>query len=34
MASSAIEAKEDQRDLILANLDAHFAGQPLPTPIP
>jgi lactate dehydrogenase-like 2-hydroxyacid dehydrogenase len=34
MASSAIEAKQDQRDMILANLDAHFAGQPLPTPIP
>jgi hydroxypyruvate reductase len=34
MASSALEAKQDQRDMILANLDAHFAGQPLPTPIP
>ena len=34
MASSALEAKQDQRDMILANLDAHFAGRPLPTPIP
>ena len=34
MASAAFEAKQDQVDMILANLDAHFAGQPLPTPIP
>ena len=34
MASAAFEAKQDQVDLILGNLDAHFAGQPLLTPIP
>jgi hydroxypyruvate reductase len=34
MASAAFEAKQDHVDMILANLDAHFAGQPLPTPIP
>jgi lactate dehydrogenase-like 2-hydroxyacid dehydrogenase len=34
MASAAFEAKQDQVDLILGNLDAHFAGRPLLTPIP
>ena len=34
MASAAFEAKQDQVEMILANLDAHFAGRPLPTPIP
>ena len=34
MAGAAFEAKQDQVDMILANLDAHFSGQPLLTPIP
>lgn len=33
MASATVETRTAMADLVLANLDAHFAGQPLPTPV-
>ena len=32
--SGTRETRDDMRDLTLANLRAHFAGRPLPTPVP
>ncbi|MEJ7934422.1 2-hydroxyacid dehydrogenase [Sphingobium sp. AN558] len=32
-ASATVETRAAMADLVLANLDAHFAGQPLPTPV-
>lgn len=32
-ASATGETRRAMADLVLANLDAHFAGQPLPTPV-
>ncbi|MEV7632949.1 2-hydroxyacid dehydrogenase [Microbacterium sp. NPDC089318] len=34
VGSGTTETREDMRDLTLANLRAHLAGEPLPTPIP
>ena len=34
IGSAAKEAKQAMVELVLANLDAHFAGEPLPTPAP
>lgn len=34
MASGTLETRTAMADLVLANLDAHFAGRPLPTPVP
>ncbi|MEJ1089723.1 2-hydroxyacid dehydrogenase [Microbacterium sp. Mu-80] len=34
VGSGTRETREDMRDLTLANLRAHLAGQPLPTPVP
>ena len=31
--SATGEGRAEMRDLVLANLDAHFAGRPLPTPL-
>lgn len=31
--SATIHTRKAMADLVLANLDAHFAGQPLPTPV-
>ncbi|MDQ0467853.1 2-hydroxyacid dehydrogenase [Labrys wisconsinensis] len=33
MASATRETRQAMADLVLANLDAHFAGAPLPTPV-
>lgn len=33
-ASGTVETRKDMGALMIANLDAHFAGQPLPTPVP
>lgn len=32
--SGTVETRKAMSDLVLANLDAHFAGRPLPTPVP
>lgn len=34
IASSTHETRRAMADLVLANLRAHFAGQPVPTPVP
>ena len=34
MASGTVATRHAMADLVCANLEAHFAGQPLPTPIP
>jgi lactate dehydrogenase-like 2-hydroxyacid dehydrogenase len=34
MASATHETRQAMADLALANLRAHFAGQPLPSPVP
>jgi lactate dehydrogenase-like 2-hydroxyacid dehydrogenase len=33
MSSSSHETRAAMADLVMANLRAHFAGKPLPTPI-
>jgi lactate dehydrogenase-like 2-hydroxyacid dehydrogenase len=34
MASGTLETRTAMANLVLENLDAHFAGRPLPTPVP
>ncbi len=34
IASSTVETRRAMADLVLANLRAHFAGRPVPTPVP
>ncbi|KJQ54361.1 2-hydroxyacid dehydrogenase [Microbacterium sp. SA39] len=34
VGSGTTETRQDMRDLTLANLRAHLAGEPLPTPVP
>ena len=34
IASSTHETRRAMADLVLANLRAHFAGEPVPTPVP
>jgi lactate dehydrogenase-like 2-hydroxyacid dehydrogenase len=34
IASSTHETRRAMADLVLANLRAHFAGEPAPTPVP
>ena len=34
IASSTHETRRAMADLVLANLRAHFAGKPVPTPVP
>ncbi|WP_234484128.1 2-hydroxyacid dehydrogenase [Noviherbaspirillum pedocola] len=34
MASGTLETRTAMANLVLDNLDAHFAGRPLPTPVP
>ncbi len=34
VASATVETRQAMADRVLANLEAHFAGQPLPSPVP
>ena len=34
VASGTIQTRQAMADLAYANLEAHFAGKPVPTPIP
>jgi lactate dehydrogenase-like 2-hydroxyacid dehydrogenase len=33
VGSATVETRRAMADLVLENLEAHFAGEPLPTPV-